>query len=78
MRIVRIEWLDICSGTPSWAHIDDIDADVMYCVSFGIVVKETDNIICIAQNYNAENNLISDTMTFPKAIVTKIINLEEI
>lgn len=77
MKSVKIEWLDICSGTPNWTHIEDVAADVLRCVSFGMVIKETDEIISIAQNYDAEDNLVSDTMTFPKAIVTKVTILEE-
>lgn len=77
MKIVKIEWLDICSGTPNWQYIDSVVADVMRCVSFGMVIKETDELICIAQNYDADDELVSDTMTFPKAIVTKVTVIEE-
>ena len=77
MKIVKVDWVDICSGTVHWSHLEDVEASPLICVSVGMVVKETDDIICIAQNYSLDENLVSDTMTFPKAIVTKVTVLEE-
>lgn len=75
MKAVKVEWLDICSGTPNWARLDDLEVGPLKCESVGWLVKETDEYICIAQNYNEEENLVADTMTFPKAIITKITEL---
>lgn len=75
MEAVKIEWLDICSGTPNWACLDGLEVGPLKCESVGWLIKETDEYICIAQNYNPEENLVADTMTFPKAIVTKVSRL---
>ena len=78
MKAVKVEWLDICSSTTNWTHIEDIKPSVMKCVSFGIIVMQDDDILCIAQNYDKENDLFSDTMTFPKSIVSNVVELCEI
>ena len=75
MKIGKIEWLDICSGTPNWSRCDDLELGPLKCVSVGLLLKETDEYISIAQNYNEEEDLVSDTMTFPRAIVTSVIEL---
>lgn len=75
MKTVRIEWLDICSGTPNWARCDELELGPLKCVSVGLLLKETDEYISITQNYNEEENLVSDTMTFPRAIVTSVVEL---
>lgn len=72
MKAVQIEWLDICSGTGSWTDLEALEVGPLKCVSVGMLVKETDECICIAQNYAPEQNLVADTMTYPKAIVTKV------
>lgn len=75
MKAVKVEWLDICSGTPNWARLDDLEVCPLKCESVGWLIKETEDYISIAQNYCEEEKLVSDTMTFPKKIVTKISDL---
>ena len=77
MNIVKVKWLDICSGTANWSHIEDIEPKALECVSVGFLLEKTDDIVCIAQNYATEEGLVSDTMTFPLSIVKDIIVLEE-
>lgn len=76
MKIVKIEWLDICHGTPNWSHLDSLEVGPLECVSVGFLIKETDEYICIAENYNESENIVADTMTFPKAIVSKVEELK--
>lgn len=75
MKAVKVEWLDTCSGTPNWAQLDNIEVGPLKCESVGWLIKETEDYISIAQNYCEEENLVADTMTFPKKIVTKISDL---
>lgn len=75
MKIVKVEWLDICSGTPNWSRYDELELGPLKCVSVGLLLKETDEYISIAQNYNEEEDLVSDTMTFPRAIITSVVEL---
>jgi len=75
MKIVRIEWLDICHGQTNWSFIDQLDLGPLECVSVGFLIKETDEYISIAENYNESEGLVADTMTFPKAIVKKVEEL---
>lgn len=77
MKTVRIEWLDICSGTPSWSRLDGLELGPLKCVSVGMLINDTEEYISIAQNYCEEDGLVADTMTFPKAIVTNITYLSE-
>jgi len=76
MKAVKVEWLDIASGTIHWTDFDDLEFGPLECESVGWLVKETDEYIAIAQNYNKENDLIADTMTFPKSVVVKMTELK--
>jgi hypothetical protein len=78
MKIVKIEWVDISSGTAHWTDIDEIEPELMKCTSVGVVIRETEELICIAQNYSADSGLVADTMLFPKSVVVKIEELCEL
>lgn len=75
MKIVKVDWLDICSATTHWTPLAEIDLGPLKCVSVGVLIKETTEYISIAQNYNEEEDLVSDTMTFPKKVVTNVVEL---
>ena len=75
MKIVQIKWLDICHGTPNWAYLDSLEVSPLTAVSVGMVVRETDDFISIAQSYSEETGLIADTLTIPKSVVKEIVEL---
>ena len=77
MKIAKIDWLDICSATTNWTDLNDLEVSPLQCSSVGYVVKETEDYICIAQNYNESGNLVADTMTFPRSIITNFVYLKD-
>ena len=78
MKVVKIEWVDISSGTAHWTDIDEIDPKLMECTSVGIVIRETDDLILLAQNYSESSGMVADTMLFPKSVIKQIDELAEI
>ena len=73
---VRIDWVDSYGVTPSWRDLDDFDAVLLRVRSYGVVIKDTPEIIVLAHNYAEETEYTPEqangTMVIPKACVTDI------
>ena len=54
------------------------DFEPVKIVSFGVVIKETDEYISIAQNYGTNPEQCCSLMTIPKGCIKKIRTIEEI
>lgn len=73
METVEVLWMDSCSSNMNWTVAEDIDIEPMYIDSFGIVVKDTDEFLAIAQNYGNDPEQYSNIITIPKGCIKKVI-----
>lgn len=73
-KIVKIKWIDSAASDLQWMFLSDIpeDIDIVRIISFGVVVKETDEFITIAQNYGFNPEQCSSLMTIPKGCIKSI------
>ena len=54
------------------------DIEPVHIVSFGVIIKETDEFIAIAQNYGDNPEQCCSLITIPKGCIMNIITIEEI
>lgn len=81
-KLVKVEWID-SSTTSSWILLEDFkdeQYDPIKIVSYGIIIQETDDYLCIAQNYGTNPPQICNITAIPKGCITKqeIINATEL
>lgn len=73
---VKVNWVDSYGVTTGWRDLSDYDATLLHVRSYGIVIKETDEILVLAHNYAAETEYTPEqangTMIIPKACITDI------
>lgn len=70
-KLVRVEWVDSSTSSP-WILLEDFkdeQCDPIKIVSYGIIVKETDDYLVIAQNYGSNPPQISNTTAIPKGCI---------
>lgn len=70
-KLVRVEWVDSSTSSP-WILLEDFkdeQCDPIKIVSYGIIVKETDDYLVIAQNYGSNPSQISNTTAIPKGCI---------
>lgn len=70
-KLVRVEWVDSSTSSP-WVLLEDFkdeQCDPIKIVSYGIIVKETDDYLVIAQNYGSNPPQISNTTAIPKGCI---------
>ena len=73
MKVVKITWIDSCSSDSSWTMAEDANTGIIQIETYGIVIKETDEFISIAQNYGSEPEQFCNIMTIPKGCIKEII-----
>ena len=80
MKVVKIEWIDSTASELNWMIIDNLPEDIepTKIVSYGVVIKETDNYISIAQNYGFNPEQCCSLMTIPNGCIQNVITIEEI
>ena len=72
-KLVRIEWVDSYTSS-SWILLEDFkdeENDPIKIVSYGIIVKETDDYLVITQNYGSNPPQICNITAIPKGCITK-------
>lgn len=71
MKIAKIEWVDSC-GHNGWVHVDPEEFKPCEIVSFGILIYETPEAVCISTSEDTTNGGHSDPMTIPRCAITSI------
>lgn len=75
---VKVEWVDSYGVTTGWSNLDDYDATLLHVKSYGVVIKDTPQIIVLAHNYAEETDYTPEQangiMVIPKACITDIIS----
>ena len=76
MKLVLVEWEDPCSTSdPIWQHRENIqDLDTISCITVGIVLEETNEVVKIVLGLNA--NDFSQAITISKSCVKRIRELK--
>ena len=78
-EIVIVEWLDSVTSTHNWVLEKDLefeDTEPVKIITCGIIVKNTEKYIVVAQNYGYSPNQFCNTITIPKGCITKIDKLD--
>jgi hypothetical protein len=70
LLLVQLDWLDACSGDPSWTHRDEVDHGPSHVCSVGLLVKRDGTGFTLAQSHNLENDHVDATLFVPQANVT--------
>lgn len=78
MRLVYIEWLD-SAGLPGWQSVEKVGdfaakVDCM-CISVGLVVAESEDVIVIAQSVSSEGIILNPT-AIPQRSILEIRDVE--
>jgi hypothetical protein len=61
----------------NWTIAEDIEVEPMYINSFGVIVKDTDEFLAIAQNYGNEPEQYSNITTIPKGCIKEVFVIHE-
>ena len=77
MKVVKVLWVDSCNSNMNWTVAEDIEIEPMYIDSFGVVVKDTDEFLAIAQNYGDNPEQYSNITTIPKCCIKEIFVIHE-
>jgi len=72
MKIVKVLWIDSCNSNMNWTVAEDIEVEPIYINSFGVVVKDTDEFLAIAQNYGNDPEQYSNITTIPKGCIKEV------
>lgn len=79
-EVVIVEWLDSVTSTHNWVLEKDLefeDIEPVKIITCGIIVKNTEKYIVVAQNYGCNPSQFNNTMTIPKGCITNIQNTED-
>jgi hypothetical protein len=68
--IVRVDWKDHFSGNYSWGNIEDMDVTPKICTSVGVLVRDDDETVTLAQNLT-ESQRVADSTTILKSCIIK-------
>ena len=77
MKAVKVLWIDSCNSNMNWTVAEDIEVEPMYIDSFGVVVKDTDEFLTIAQNYGNDPEQYSNITTIPKGCIKEVFVIHE-
>ena len=77
MKAVKVLWIDSCNSNMNWTVAEDIEVEPMYIDSFGVVVKDTDEFLTIAQNYGNDPEQYSNITTMPKGCIKEVFVIHE-
>ena len=77
MKVVKVLWVDSCNSNMNWTVAEDIEIEPMYIDSFGVVVKDTDEFLAIAQNYGDNPEQYSNITTIPKGCIKEVFVIHE-
>ena len=79
MKAVKIEWIDSCTSNHEWLLKSDIDnwedVEPIYITTYGVLVKEEEEYIVIAQNYGTNPEQVSNLTSIPKGCIKNIIDI---
>lgn len=80
MEVVKIRWIDSCASNMHWSLMDEFDGDIepIEIISFGVLIKETEECITIAQNYGINPHQCCSLMTIPKGCIKEKVLIEKI
>ena len=78
MKAVKVLWVDSCNSNINWTVAEEIEIKPIYIDSFGVVVKDTDEFLAIAQNYSDKpEQYYSNIMTIPKGCIKEVFVIHE-
>lgn len=68
MKIVMVKWLDAHLLRPAleWRSVDEIELEAALLVEAGILVKENDDVIALAQELDVETTTYRSVTIIPK------------
>lgn len=74
MKLVLVEWDDCSTRMGGWHHLDEMDS-VMECFSMGVICKEDEKQIVIANSRNADGRYM-ETVAIPRGCIKRIRTLK--
>lgn len=77
MKVVKVLWVDSCNSNMNWTFAEDIEIEPMYIESFGVVIKDTDEFLAIAQNYGDNPEQYSNITTIPKGCIKEVFVIHD-
>lgn len=77
MKEVKIIWIDSCASDSHWTLLEDgfDDVEPIEIRTYGVIIKETDNYIVVAQNYGINPEQVCNLMSIPKGCIKEIKEL---
>lgn len=75
MKRVAVVWEDSCSHD-SWEEIQGFKLSPAIINSLGWLISEEKDFILLALNYDPENQMASQLIAIPKAVIKNILELD--
>lgn len=77
LEVKKVVRIDSCTSNSYWCFEDGVkEAEPIEIISYGVLVKESDEYIVLAQNFGNNPRQVCNLMTIPKGCIEEIINLE--
>jgi hypothetical protein len=73
-RPVLVEWIDATSHDP-WEPSSDVTFETHTITTVGYLVHEDEKVIGLALNIDKEGDAISCTMTIPRPVIIRMVDL---
>ncbi len=68
MKQIRVRWVD-SRYQDGWIEQEDIEPKIAKISTLGYIVKETDEVLCIASSIHEASRQVSGTMCIPKVCI---------
>lgn len=81
MKVVKVQWIDSCSGDCYWTMLKDFQPTIVHPVTYGLIIHEDEKTVSIAQTYAMTDGVvdqINGVMTIPKIAIVKMDIIDEI
>jgi len=76
IKQVKVDWIDSMSGDSNWHLLSEtIDLKPLKIRTFGFLVEDNDDYICVAQSYATEYPQYCNTISIPKKTIVKITEI---
>ena len=76
-KYVLVEWLDACSWSDWRSEKDALLKQNPLIQTVGMLLEMSDRRVCVALNYEAGDDEVSDVVMIPRAMVERVVELRE-
>ena len=80
VKVLKIVWNDSTASNYRWSLIDELDGDYqpIKIITYGALIEENKDFVCVAQNYGLSPLQCCSLMTIPKGCILEKTVIDKI